>query len=543
MDIDDHIPQDKEPEFSDTLHELIEAEDYDAASELLSQTMLDFFYDYVNEPEIFGLLKQANHIKVSAREGTTVWFDTKHRCMYIPHRVAHRIENAHDIACLMLVERARLIVNRTAHMYLPTGMDLTQHSHKAIFEMAIGCWSIALARCYCASILPERLYAPHSDMWHNLMHGLDPDGLITMIRGKFPNIAKIYSALYKQGGQEQYHFMLNRVAPEAIDTLSFYTVLPYFWEDLKKSAPSNEQIEEMMEAILVKNPSDGEDEKPIEAQKAMKSANDESSYADAVPTADIDIEDPLDEYLADYVRMSFNANSLMDIAHGLTKRVPDLSKLRASFSGMNHTVMLEAQNNEDQSCYGSITPPEHVSMHDLAHYAQGYPPPLWETRMSPAESQKADVRYDIYFDISGSMTEWFPIVRSMITQLGVYVNPDHIYGFSTVVEKIDMSGSFLMTTGGTRIGCAIQHMRARHGTHAIVITDLEDFSTFSTEGIEHLIIVGTDTTWTTETFDVSKTVFGGADVNTKIDFLGLKIKELTKTTTNKFGSFNTKRKI
>jgi hypothetical protein len=213
--------------------------------------------------------------------------------------------------------------------------------------------------------------------------------------------------------------------------------------------------------------------------------------------------------------------------------------MRAAFSGMTHTVMLESMANDDQPFFGSVIPPDHPTAHDLAQYMQGFPPSLWETRMSPSIQDNADVKYGVYFDISGSMYSWLSVVRALISQLGNYVHPDHIYGFSTQVEKIDMSGSFLLTTGGTHIGSATKHARENNVTHMICITDLEDHYRCDTQGIEHIILIGTDTRWTSETFDVSKTVFAGHDVGTKIDFQNLKYKDLVKKVSEHIHSFNT----
>lgn len=526
MNIEDHLPpEEKEPEFHEILHNLIEQGDYPQASALLSTTLLDFFYDFVNEPVLFGLLNLANHIEVLSTEDETVLFNTQRKCMYIPHRVAHTIHSPQDLAFLLLVERARLIVNRTAHTYLPTDMDLQQASHRSIFEMALSCWSIALSRCYCASILPERLYAPYTDMWHSLMHGLIPEQTTKFLAiAKFPNISEIYNKMYMQEGQEQYHFMLNRLAPNSSGTLAFSTVLPFFWEDLKNSAPTDEQIEEMMKVVLVIN-NDGEDDKPKEAQIAIQSSSSNSGSVYAVPTNNLAIENELDDYLSKFVSCSISDTLSRYFDHTSQRFSPDVGKIRAGFSGMGHTVMLEAQSDEDQHRYGSIMPPEHISTQDLSAYMQGYPPMLWETKLTPTQRQQTDTRYDIYFDVSGSMTQWLPVVRAMIAQLGPYVNPEHIYGFSTVVEPIDMSGSFILTNGGTYIGCAIEHMRKRNGTRAILITDMQDSIQISTENVEHLIIVGTDYV-KTEAFDITKTVFRNASASTKIDYIGLYFRDL-----------------
>lgn len=530
MNIEDHIPQgeSEHQEFVTSLHSAIEEGDLDTASSLLTTSMIDFFSDYKEDPVLFGLLKLANHVRVEPREGNNVFFDTRRRCMHVPHRVAHHIESMHDLACLLLIERARIIVNRSAHAYLPEDMDLANVSHRSVFDIALQCWSIALSRCYCSSVLPEKLYAPYSDVFHNLMHGLDVDGLSSALATKFKNIANTYKELYNMGGQEQYHFMLNRVASGATETMSFSQVLPAFWEDLKKFAPTNSELEQIIDAMLVQNQGDDEDKKIEKNVAEMKSCSKSNAMSHPVPVVDLDVETDIDSYIAHFMRHSSipkysNRFFHGDRLHGAHSTVAVTSKIRSVFENMNHSVMLEAERNEEEAYYGSPVIPQHPTTHDLCQYMQGYLPQLWETPMHSGENV-ADTVYHIYMDISGSMFSWFPVVRAVIASLGNYTLPDRVFGFSTVVEPIDLGSSFLMTTGGTDINTAVQHAKANHATHIIMITDLEDYRDVDdTDGIEHLIVVATDS----RRHGIEDSVFKTHSPSTKIDLVNVKLAEVT----------------
>ena len=545
MNIEDHIPEeDVEPSFADILHSHIEVGDYDEASYLITKEMSEFFYNYASDPALFGLLRLANHVNVVDRDDTTVHFDTRRKCLSIPHGVAHRIENMHDIACLLLCERAHLIVNRSIHTYLPAGMDLTEVSHKAIYDIALSCWSIALSRCYCSSLLPERLYAPFMDLPHNLMHGLAPDQFSAVLKIKFPRIANIYMRLYSMGGQEQYHMTLNRMPQTNTETLSFHDVLVEFWEDMKDKLHSNEELEDMLKALLVANPEDGEDQNVITNAEEKKGVPNKGAgkgdMLHQMPVADLDVDSDVDQYLSQFMKQAFPVKGFWrDPLHGLNSKSPNLNRIRVGFDSLQHEVMLEANHDEDAGYFGSLTPPQHPTARDLAMHMQGYPPMLWETKMESAQSQESKLRYALYFDISGSMFSWFPVVKALIRLLGVYLDEDHIYGFSTEIVPIDLDSGFLNTTHGTDINKAIKHARDNNITHMIMITDMEDYTPITTDGIEHIILVATMMGGLKQ-IDLSKTCFSSHADSTKIDVFPVVFSDvMQKTNVTGKTTFNT----
>lgn len=540
MDISDHIPQGPEAVgFDELVRDAIEFGDMETAGGILTREFQTFMSDYVDDETIFGLVKIANHVVVMNTEGLNCIFDVRRKRLCLPYTVAMRITSMHDLACLLLVERNRLIVGRSVHVYAPPDLDLTQVSHKAIYDLALSCWAIALSRCFCGSILPERLYAPFQDMFSNLMHGLMPDQFSEAIVDKFPNVAKVYLQLYNMGGQEQYHSNLNRVASGNTSTLPFVYVLEAFWEDFKKNAPTNEDIEKIIKALLAMNEGDGEEERPANNQSSQRAAQKKSRSdgggLEATPTVDIDVETDLDQHLSQFMRVAIHGiGGRYDMFHGMSSLSPSVDKIRAGFDSLQHTVTLESNSNEDDGMFGSIFPPDHPTTRDLSMYMQGYTPMLWETRMSSASSEQADIRYDAYFDISGSMDRWFPVVRALLRNLGVYIRPNQVFGFSTQVAEIDMGASYLLTTGGTDISCAIKHARSRGVKHVLLITDLEDYREINTEGIEHLLIVATDCA---SDIEVSKTLFRNHDKNTKVDIYPVNFEELV-TQSPAMGSFN-----
>lgn len=542
MDLMDHLPEPDpvEPTIMDRIHEEIGYGDMEAASVLMTGMMQDFFLDYINEPSLYGLLKIANHIQIDNRDDTKVLFNIKVRKISIPYMVALKIESGHDIAFLLLVERARLLVGRSIHTYCPDDMDLKQVSHKAIYDLTLSSWAHALSRCYCASTLPEKLYGMIPDLYHNLLHGLAPDQLSKAIAKKFPNVSSGYLSLYNMGGQEQYHAALNRIASTNTITIPFNVILDLYWEDFKKNAPTNKEIEDMIEALLVQNADDDEEERGPEnlqeLREAMKKLGGRSNRGlSLVPTVDVDVETDLDQYLAQFMKATFDNKEHYwhDPLHGMGSLSPSRDKIRVGFDSLQHTVMLEANHNEDDGVFGSLTPPDHPSARDLNMYMQGYPPMLWETKMSSGVAKTPDIRYAIYFDISGSMYRWLPVVRALIRALGIYVMPGCVYGFSDVVVDISMDESFFMTTGGTHIASTTEHARKNGITHMIVITDLGDSTQVNTEGIEHVIIVATDFRGNS----VAGTVFSQHKPSTKVDMYPVNYSDLVQRTSDS-ASFN-----
>lgn len=551
MNIEDHLPPDP-PEidsFQQQLTIALESGDLAEASRMLTSGMLDFFATYREEPLLFGLLRIANAVIVEDCAGTNVIFNTKRKVMHVPVEVARRIANMHDLACLLLVERSRLVVLRSTHctfadMY--KDFDFTQRSHRYVFDMALSCWSIALARCYCASILPERLYAMYADLQHNVMHGVAPDMFAAALKTRFPNIAKVYLELYNMGGQEQYHFMLNRVASDSTITLPFIHVFDHFWKDLSKDAPSNEDLENKEAARLAQNhESDGEESGPADKQEEIKASNSKHGNGNgfggfgsmhAVPVVDIDVDSELDQYLAEFFRIVIKKDSFHSSMHGAERNVADLDRIRTVFKGLGHGIMLEAENQEDALYYGDIAIPQHPTSRDLSMHVQGYTPALWETQMMQT-TNKVQSRYAAYYDVSGSMFAWFQVVRPFLHTLGPVLDSNALYGFSTDVRKIDMDACHIMTTGGTKIDCALKHARTHGITHLILISDLEDWSNqpLDTEGLEHIVIICTD-----KTTALKDTVFRNPHPTTKLDYMTLRLKDVVRDAPKRMPSFNKK---
>jgi hypothetical protein len=135
------------------------------------------------------------------------------------------------------------------------------------------------------------------------------------------------------------------------------------------------------------------------------------------------------------------------------------------------------------------------------------------------------------------MFAWFQVVRPFLHTLGPVLDPNALYGFSTGVRKIDMDACHVMTTGGTKIECALKHARTHGITHLILISDLEDWSNqpLDTEGLEHIVIVCTD-----KTTALKDTVFRNPHPTTKIDYMTLRLQDVVRDATKRMPSFNKK---
>ena len=552
MDIEDHIPQEREVPFQETVNDCIMFGDFDGASELLTDTMIEFFAYYRDEPMLYRMLNIANHVVVD-NDVENVQFNVRQRRMILSPAIACAIESGHDLAYLMLVERARLVANRTAHTCIPSGWDLTKPKYAMVFELARQCWSNALARCYCASTLPERLFSGTLTFDTLLMHGLVPDQFANALReNKMPNIADIYMKLYTMSGQEQYHAALNRM-PRLAGTVRLEDVINAFWQDLQQAANEAEAAAEAFEealrkyleeqanmdeedrdngkskpipATLVEN-NDGDDEKPKTAQVAMKDACASAGHGSdlrPVAVADIDADSELDAYIAEVIIASRIGNAYRFNPSAVTT-VPSVQKVRGVFQPLAHTALMQVDHEEDAFRYGSIFTPQRPSSRDLAMRLQGHTPMLWETSMNPSHDTRSTSDYAIYIDVSGSQYHWLPYCRAIARTLGVFVNPDHVYVFSEEVAKLDLDVPFVMSSGGTDIGDAINHAKTHGIANVILVTDLQCGSRPTFEGIDHVICVLTDRAEAPK--DLDATIFREITSATKLDIFPLLISEMS----------------
>ena len=565
MELEDHIPQEREVTLHEQVNDMTMFGDLAAASLLLTDTLIDFFDYYRDEPILYRMLNTANHIVVSARAFAPASFNLRRRCLTLSVDMANALESGHDIACLFLVERSRLIVNRQAHTFLPSGMDLKNHKHKLVFDLARACWSNALARCYCASTLPERIYAQRMDFKSMLMHGLAPDQFVSVLHQcDMRSVGAAYMALYQMAGQEQYHAALNRMAI-CIGTRDFAFVLDRFWQDMEKIAnENNDQQKQQSEddggveddskgdaddeeeedskdngngdeskqaapfEIVVNE--DGEDDKPEQAQLQMQEAK-ESNHRSrnglhVVTVPDIDADSELDSYIAEVIQVTQLSQSRGMFSSAAELSVPSAQKAREIFQPLQHSVLMQLDNEEDAHRYGSIYVPHRPSSRDLAMRMQGHTPLLWETQMVPRHDARVTTDYAIYADVSVSQFHWLPYIRSVIRSLGAFVNQEHCYVFSTSVAPLDINAPFVNSSYGTEINSVVEHAQANKLANIIIITDLDDsILCRNTDGIDHIIVIVTDHT---EAPEIKHTVFKNMSATTKLDMFPIHISQLSK---------------
>lgn len=558
MNIEDHIPQDREVSLHEQLNDLILLNDLHEASSLLTDTLVDFFDFYRTEPILYKMLNIANSVIVSSSVHAAA-FNVRCRTMTLPTNITSLIESGHDLACLLLIERSRLIVNKQAHTMLPEHMDLSRPEHKVVFCLARACWSSAVARCYCASTLPERLYGMRNDFMSMLMHGAVPDQFVDVLHEcNMPNVGRVYMALYQMAGQEQYHAAMDRM-PMCSGTITFQYVLQSFWKDfegianeyskarenaqrdaeeaIKNQAQANnsedsveqslqDMVDDMLSYELVVN-TDGSDDNTEHIQQQMLSTGTgyNRSFGELMPRpiVDIDADSDLDAYLAEVINCT-GINTRNRYFMDTHIPIPDVQSVRNAFQPLQHTIMLQLSSDEDAFRYGSMFVPERPSSRDLSMHLQGHTPMLWETHITPPQTTST-ATYACYTDVSGSQDQWLPFVRALSRTLSIFVDPDNRYVFSDKVAAYDEKAAFVLTTGGTNISRAIRDARKRNLKNIILVTDMEDSrEPVDTSGIEHIIIVLTDQS---EPIDLKDTMFSEAIGITKFDVYPIMLDQLT----------------
>lgn len=547
MNIEDHIPQEQELSFGDILRPLIEDNQYWHASQTATDAFLNFMSTYANDPMIYGLLNFASVIEITDSESMATVFDSRARCMRIPHRVAHCFDSVQDIACLLLTERARVGAGRFFHTYaLNHGYDPKNRMHARIMQVGMNAWSIATARCYVGSILPEKLFAAINTPWASMLHGLDPKETSDQLKAiGFKHTAEYFPSLYQCPGQEMYHAMLNRVSPSHGVTPGFESLFEAMMRDVKANPPKKNDDDsgsDYEEIGIVPSEAEGEDQAlfvldpyedtrtqgNLEATSNARWGASKFGRMRAVPIVDLEADSSIDKYLADWFQL--NTSGFQNIAHQIGGSFNKKPVTELAFN-INRDALLEIADDPDMPPIGELTPPEHPTARDLAALFQGYPPTLWESHASPRSEQQSSA-YAFYFDVSGSMERWLPLVRSIKSGLGVFLDSNHQYGFSTQVAELP-EASVIITDGGTRIKACTQHARTYRARHLVIITDLIDFEDVDMEGIEHIIIIVA----TTEHGDAPKyidpetTVFrNGAKTNTKVDIYPVSYRDIVRPT-------------
>jgi hypothetical protein len=95
------------------------------------------------------------------------------------------------------------------------------------------------------------------------------------------------------------------------------------------------------------------------------------------------------------------------------------------------------------------------------------PDARWETER-PARAGSAHV----YLDVSGSMNAEMPLIVALLARLAPYIRRP-FWAFSNVVAPARIEHGLLVTdtTGGTSLGCVLEHMARTRPRAAIVVTD------------------------------------------------------------------------
>jgi hypothetical protein len=473
MDMEDHIPQEpQEPTFAETLHALIEDMQIDEASSFVTNELIRFFSYYADDPLLFGLLRIANSVRITESEGIAVNFNTRKKQMVIPHRVAHQCNDILDVVCLLLIERARLVVNKDAHLNMPDGFDPRRDHFEFVLSREV--WSSAIARCYVSSILPERIFAPIQDLHHQMMHGLDPRSTMKLLQiANMPATAEVFIRLYNQTGQEMFHANLNRMS-SCDDQVTQTDVLVALLADKRNQPNDNDDgnggDEKTKEFQLVVNPTSDTDAQDNMEEMTTAAHNTELHR---IPVASFDLDDDLDQYL----NMHMHAQSITSALHG---KLQDIAR---------HALI--GTHSDDGCVFGSMEVPDRPTYSDLMAHMQGYTPSVWETQLPQKQS---DPLFAVYYDVSYSMFQWYNFTRAVVQAIGRNVDPEHVYGFSNVVVPLDVESCYIETTYGTDISAVIAHASENKISNVILITDLDVPTTpqLETTGIANIIVVCTN---------------------------------------------------
>ena len=95
------------------------------------------------------------------------------------------------------------------------------------------------------------------------------------------------------------------------------------------------------------------------------------------------------------------------------------------------------------------------------------PEALWST-----EQRLRSGTAQVYLDVSGSMNAEMPLIIGLLARLGRFIRKP-LWAFSDVVAKAEIVNGRLLadTTGGTSMGCVLEHIAETRPAAAVVVTD------------------------------------------------------------------------
>ncbi len=131
-----------------------------------------------------------------------------------------------------------------------------------------------------------------------------------------------------------------------------------------------------------------------------------------------------------------------------------------------------AKRRREQAVHETSVVP-HAGRREAAALALGLPPVLYHTdRVQPAPAEEG-VR--LYLDVSGSLYDGLGLFLGLARGLGDELARP-VWGWSTAVHPVDphtRSRSRVFTTGGTDLGCVLEHALAHRFRRIVVVTDGE----------------------------------------------------------------------
>jgi len=455
---------------------LIESSDLDLVSDKMNHLYTTHLATYHDDPMMLGLVHVISNIKVTYEESLFCEVRSSTKTLCIPHRIAHEMRNIQDVMFFVLFERARMIVDRTQHVFVrQLGMDLQDRNHRRLLKMAVGMWGSAITRCYVASIIPERIHVNSQHPLSALLHGFDPDATYAMLRSiNFEKTASLFHRLYQMRGQEPFHIELGRLPPTNEEQVTFAEALTALFEDSKDSQNDGNAegnvgegqsiiTDEDWDPSVTNSDTDGDEENE---RIQGNSKDDLSKDLNTIPVPDIDVDSALGEYLNNVIAQDPR------LGFGYEMTSIDSTALHSTLEKFNLSGLVEAMNNAMPIKFQASTPGTSLSLDDYSKIAQGYMPSMFEVEMEPTKKQEE--RYFLYIDVSYSMYVWWPVIRSMIRTMRPLIDMNNIYAFSSVVTKIDENLTQFETTNRTNINLALKHASALNQHRLVLVTDLED---------------------------------------------------------------------
>jgi len=226
----------------------------------------------------------------------------------------------------------------------------------------------------------------------------------------------------------------------------------------RSSPPQDGKLRDILDDLAGTSSSSNKNSTPLAAKYAKDSGKDSFPQTLRYPG---DIDPALERILR-----SFTPDTVPSDCLDLLQSLDFLQKLEDVVSS-NLASDIISTFGQDPVLIGKTGSLQALHRRDVFYLAADVDPLSWTVELPMVQR-----KLKLYFDVSGSMSDVFPVVFFVHRYLSDYV--DEHFQFSTEVVSVDPSDTFIRTTGGTCYDSVARHILDNGYHDVIVVTDNTD---------------------------------------------------------------------